>query len=154
MSREIILSSGAIALVDDEDFDRLSGIKWCQTDQGYAQNGKHGRMHRMVLGLGKGVSRLTRNSAVVNHRNHNKLDNRKENLEVVTLMANSAYSKNKQRKKMGRPTVEEPRRARSFRATDAEWEMLNRGAQASGIGDVSAWLRFIGLREARQLGVK
>lgn len=56
----------------------------------------------------------------------------------------------KPKAKMGRPPVEHPRKLISLRVTDDEHNRLKAAAQASGIGDLSKWLRFICLREANQ----
>ncbi len=79
--KKIKLTKGKYALVDNEDFERLSKHSW-YFDR-YAQgnireNGKqkHWRMHWSVIGRPqKGFE--------VDHVNGNKLDNRKENLRVV-----------------------------------------------------------------------
>jgi hypothetical protein len=87
--KEVPLSRGMVALVDDEDFDRVNAFKWCAIR---ALNGKfyaHRRrshdnpyvsMHRFVVGAGRGQ--------VVDHRHGNTLDNRRENLRVCTGQQN------------------------------------------------------------------
>lgn len=80
--KEIILSNGKIAIVDNEDFKRLNKYKWSFV-QGYAfrnthRNRKNGtvRMHREILKAPMGTD--------VDHKNGNRLDNRKENIRVCT----------------------------------------------------------------------
>jgi hypothetical protein len=85
--REIPLTKGMVALVDDCDFENLSKYNWSVTWQGaryYAHrfaviNGKRtdAKMHRELLGLG-------RNHLEVHHKNGNGLDNRRGNLEILT----------------------------------------------------------------------
>lgn len=80
--RQISLSQGKFALVDDEDFDRVSQYKWYFND-GYAmryEKGKRIRMHRFILDAPDGVE--------VDHRNRNKLDQRRENLRLCTGIEN------------------------------------------------------------------
>lgn len=85
--RRIPLTRGKFAIVDDEDYDRLSQHKWCAVDrrrQCYAQRKEHGktiRMHREILQVPAGL--------VFDHRNHNGLDNRKCNLRICTPSQNS-----------------------------------------------------------------
>jgi hypothetical protein len=89
MTREIPLNGarGGVALVSDEDYDRLSAYRWHQGKAGYVEssfrvNGKTRtvRMHRLVMDAGAGQE--------VDHRNRNKLDNRRENLRLVTSAIN------------------------------------------------------------------
>jgi len=82
------------ALVDDEDFQYLSQFKWCMQDKYYAKryvssrtvNGKQSckymQMHREIMNAPDGVQ--------IDHINHNKLDNRKENLRFATAGQNSS----------------------------------------------------------------
>lgn len=73
----------AYALVSDEDYDRLMQSRWSLTRSGYAvrsdrlTGSKTQGMHRAVYELGQGDER------VVHHLNEDKLDNRRENLEVL-----------------------------------------------------------------------
>ena len=83
MTKEIVLTKGKVAIVDDEDYEMLAGLglRWCIND-GYAFNGKLGRMHRFLLKVPKGV--------MVDHRNGDKLDNRRENLRLCDNSKNQA----------------------------------------------------------------
>lgn len=83
--KEIKLTQGRIALVDEEDFEYINQFKWCVNSHGYALRGvyqkqnkkiKHIFMHRMINNTPIGMQ--------TDHINHNKLDNRKENLRIVT----------------------------------------------------------------------
>lgn len=96
--KQIILHSGEAALVDDEDYDRLSQEKWYLSDGGYAispkyvrgsyKNGKymteHRAMHVMIMG-DPPMEGLIRD-----HKNRIRLDNRRDNLRWVTWVQNSA----------------------------------------------------------------
>lgn len=89
--KEIELTQGKVALVDDEDYEYLSQFKWCAHKNGntwYAtrlvyENGNKSSitMHRAITQVAKGM--------VVDHINHNGLDNRKENLRTCTKAENS-----------------------------------------------------------------
>jgi hypothetical protein len=82
--RELILNKGFVALVDDEDYEYLSQFKWNVNGGGYAEawtpmiNGKRRRikMHREIIKASNGL--------IVDHINHNCLDNRKENLRLCS----------------------------------------------------------------------
>ncbi|UII58161.1 HNH endonuclease (plasmid) [Cytobacillus spongiae] len=70
--------------VDLDMVDELMKVNWCITKNGYAYgflNGKRLFMHQYVMPSEK-------KGYVVNHINHNKLDNRRENLEVITHQEN------------------------------------------------------------------
>jgi hypothetical protein len=88
LMKEISLTRGLVALVDDEDFEALSKYKWFCVN-GYAArkvktvNGRRNfLMHRAILGL------EYKGGEEVDHRNGNKADNRKENLRVCTRSQN------------------------------------------------------------------
>lgn len=73
-------------MVDDEDYDYLIQFKWCYIGIGYAARGnkehKAVRMHRELLGLKIGDGKE------IDHINGNRLDNRKNNLRIVTPTQN------------------------------------------------------------------
>ena len=89
--KEIPITQGKVALVDDEDFVFLNSFKWTAT-RGKRKNGqdcfyayrsekKGGKwrpilMHRIILDAKKGQ--------LVDHRNHDCLDNRRSNLRLAT----------------------------------------------------------------------
>jgi len=89
---EIYLSSGNIALIDDEDLHKVRGYKWYEFN-GYAarmtRNNEGKRkvlfLHRIILPCASG--------AVIDHINRNRLDNRKCNLRVTTRRNNNINRK-------------------------------------------------------------
>lgn len=74
-------------IVDDEDYPLLSRFNWYVSDTGYAMTQitghKHIRMHTLVYGA------MTRRKLVIDHKNRNRLDNRKANLRAVTQLENA-----------------------------------------------------------------
>ena len=93
--REIPLTQGQVALVDDADFKELSKHKWCaawspRIKSFYAvrgirlPNGKQTTelMHRRILGLEHGDKRQG------DHIDHRTLDNRRSNVRIVTCQEN------------------------------------------------------------------
>lgn len=95
--KQIRLTQGEFAIVDDEDFERLSKFKWHISKRGnkrkhwYAERlirekGKNIRfnMHRVLLDVPNGME--------IDHRNGNGLDNRKCNLRICTRSQNQANS--------------------------------------------------------------
>lgn len=89
--KEIKLTQGKVALVDDEDYDELMKHKWCAhkmgemyyADRGKYENGKQRTilMHRQILGI-------TEYSIQVDHINMNGLDNRRCNIRACTRSQN------------------------------------------------------------------
>lgn len=84
--KKLKLSTGQYAIVDDEDYEKLSISFWCLSSGGYARRGTKTKgkttthyMHRELLGYPKGC---------VDHINGNKLDNRKSNLRAVNQSIN------------------------------------------------------------------
>lgn len=75
------------AIVDDEDYEYLNQWKWSYSN-GYAikRNQKSSiGMHRLILKVP--------NNMVIDHINHNRLDNRKENLRICSKKQNSYNQK-------------------------------------------------------------
>ena len=85
--RFIPLTQGKFAIVDAEDYERLSRHKWCAGGKGdncYAQRKEDGKtieMHREIINIPTGF--------VCDHKNHNRLDNRKCNLRSCTYSQNA-----------------------------------------------------------------
>lgn len=90
--REIELTQGFVAFVDDEDFDWLSQWKWHvwideRHDSPYAIRNTYNagvegtaKMHRVIMGDPVGL---------VDHVNREGLDNQRHNLRVVTVSQNA-----------------------------------------------------------------
>jgi hypothetical protein len=81
--KEIKLTRGKVALVDDDDYERISKHKWCYDGHKYAirSERKGGKkinifMHCEILGHPDGME--------TDHINCNKLDDRKSNLRICT----------------------------------------------------------------------
>lgn len=89
--KKVPLSNGGEFLVDDEDFAFLMQWKWKKSPQGYASrtvykgNNKFGTLNVHVL-LAKPPK-----GKIVDHDNENKLDDRKENLKVVSKSYNNRH---------------------------------------------------------------
>ncbi len=89
---ELRTSKGVVFLIDDEDFDRVTPYKWTLHPKGYVftrawTQGKYKTiyMHRLLTQAPPGMQ--------VDHINGNGLDNRKENLRLVTRAQNGQNRK-------------------------------------------------------------
>lgn len=88
--RKIELTKDKYALVDDEDFEYLSRFKWYFGGRRYAvrtiNHSQKQYMHRLIMNAPKGME--------IDHINGNELDNRKDNLRIVTIRQNQLNAKN------------------------------------------------------------
>lgn len=73
-------SRGRYSIVDDCDYERVSKYKW-HYNNGYAVNSFGYRMHRLIM--------MPPDNMVIDHINHDRLDNRRENLRICTQFENS-----------------------------------------------------------------
>lgn len=106
MVKRIALSQGKYAIVDDEDFEELNLYKWSLKKDSKSKRGlcyairseypdkdwnksKTVIMHRVIMNAG--------GNEIIDHINGDGLDNRKENLRVVSNRANlnNRHSKKK-----------------------------------------------------------
>lgn len=96
MSKEIKLTQGKVAIIDDEDLPKTNHLKWCATKNKhnfYAINsstvisGKRKKiwMHRLVVNAPDGFE--------VDHLDGNGLNNQKTNLRICTRAENGRNRK-------------------------------------------------------------
>lgn len=104
--KKIPLTRGEFALVDDEDFEELNKHKWCCYLNPYDNNRKYAVRNKylgtkIVDGKKKKINRQIRmhrviakptKGKIVDHKNGNGLDNRKNNLRIATYSQNLANS--------------------------------------------------------------
>lgn len=79
--KQIEMKNGYVAIVDDEDYSVVAMFTWCRNSGGYAVTNTYPGgvqrqvlMHRMILNAGA--------NEVVDHINHDKLDNRRSNIRL------------------------------------------------------------------------
>lgn len=106
MAREIQLTQGKVAIVSDEDYEYLSQWKWCASlesrgtkwyairrarkEELAAGSSRKIRMHRVVME--RCLGRPLTTEEVVDHVNHESLDNQRPNLEAIDQDENMARS--------------------------------------------------------------
>ena len=118
--KRIVLTQGQIALVDDEDFEKLNKYKWYAIkgrETFYAQrmsptiNGRRHiiKMHHEIIGKPlKGF--------VTDHRNGRGLDDQRHNLRHVTRRQNSQNRKNGHKESSKFPGVSWSKRKKVWQA--------------------------------------
>jgi len=104
--RRISLAGGKYAIVDPEDFGRLAKYRWGshiagntfyagrRISTGRGKKRKYISMHREILKVPDGM--------VVDHINHNGLDNRKANLRPATYVQNAWNRQKTKSRKLSR----------------------------------------------------
>lgn len=85
--REIQLTQGKFAMVDDEDYEKLNKFNYCY-NKGYAARGRTiGKNKRDTITMHKDII-FCPEGMEIDHINGNKLDNRKSNLRICTKQQN------------------------------------------------------------------
>lgn len=95
MTKEIILTRGMIALVDDDVYEWASRYSWHIVSHGYAGHtlpknlrkikGQQVLLHKLIIDCPDGM--------MIDHINGNKLDNRRVNLRICTATQNQMNRK-------------------------------------------------------------
>ena len=118
MSKEVQLTKGFVALIDDDDFEEVNKYKWTASEvrkgKFYAvrsvyKNGvrKTQYLHRFIMGV-------TDKKIQVDHINCNTMDNRKNNLRTCNNSQNSMNKKPQKNNTSGKSGV-------SFDKTYNKW---------------------------------
>lgn len=84
---EISIKDGVKVLVDDQDLALVAGYRWRLNHYGYVVAYRDNEciyIHRLILGAKPGEE--------VDHEHHNKLDNRRSELRLVTKAQNGQNS--------------------------------------------------------------
>lgn len=98
-----ITNSGKEFIIDTDDFEKVKNYCWYISSQGYvcanSRNGNSKRLniHRIVMDAKKGD--------LVDHKNWNKLDNRKSNLRLASKSQNNTNIKLKSNNTTGYPGI-------------------------------------------------
>jgi len=104
--KQIPLSQGKFALIDDEDYERVSKYKWCVNSSGYAvrsfrelqANGNYKqkamKMHRFIMNANEG-------DGIIDHRDTIRINNQKYNLRVASFVENLRNQKINKNNKSG-----------------------------------------------------
>lgn len=91
--KKIPLTKGKYALVDDQDYKKVNELKW-YFEHGYARHSNPVLyMHRFILQAKKGQ--------ICDHKNGNKLDNRRVNLRFCSVSQNLMNAKRRKSNRSG-----------------------------------------------------
>lgn len=96
--KEVRLTQGKTAIVDDEDFERVNLHKWhyvicSKNSTGYAATNSRQNGKRIKIYLHKFIYGGNQENPLIDHKNRNGLDNRKENLRPASRAQNSQNSR-------------------------------------------------------------
>ena len=120
--KRIYLTKGMVAVVDDEDFERVNSFSW-YFDGRYAARKANGRtilLHRFVIQTPKGK--------ITDHVNGDRMDNRKSNLRICNQSQNRANSNRPRTNTSGYKGVCYDTRLKKYRAyIKKEGKMHNLG---------------------------
>lgn len=149
---ELKLSSGAVALIDVDDWTAVSAYRWHEARDrwgSYAVANVTVEDRRTQIKLHRLITRAPHGQQV-DHRNHNGLDNRRANLRIATPSQNAANNRptssrsgykgvgwHKARGKW-RAYITVDRRTRHLGLFDDPWE----AAQAYNAAALDAWGEF------------
>jgi hypothetical protein len=90
----IPLIDGGFCLVDEIDYLEISALNW-RRKHGYARQAGGTKdtilMHRLIME--KVINRKLLSSELIDHKNHNRCDNRRDNLRIATIHENSRNCK-------------------------------------------------------------
>lgn len=78
---------GKVTLVDDDVYEKFKKAKMHCSSSGYVIFGHNKSLHREIMNPPKGM--------VIDHKNHNVLDNRRSNLRICTQAENTRNRKSK-----------------------------------------------------------
>lgn len=98
--KEIKLTNSDFALVDDDDFEYLNQFKWRLVKNGkrkisYAVRDIRTTKGHRLRGMHRDILKITNPKILVDHINHNGLDNRKLNLREASHSDNQVNSRRK-----------------------------------------------------------
>lgn len=112
----IELTQGKQTMVDDADYEWLNQFKWHYGQNGYAKRRKYFKgggasfiyMHRLIT--------YCPQDKEVDHINHDRLDNRRGNLRIVTRQQNNRNQRISKKNKSGVLGVHYAKHAHKWRA--------------------------------------
>lgn len=90
--KEIKLNGGFIALVDDEDYERILPYTWYAIKKGrcvYAMRSIFKNWHRSATTMHRQILNISETKTFIDHKDFNALNNQKSNLRICTSKQNA-----------------------------------------------------------------
>lgn len=81
-------SKNLYAIIDDEDFDLVSKYKWIVDNRNRVQTGIYVDGRNKTLRMHRLITHTQNPKIIIDHKNHNTLDNRKSNLRICEARHN------------------------------------------------------------------
>jgi len=95
--KQIPLTQGKFALVDDEDFEYLNQFKWCALKRPHTfyavRNLPNGKGKQKLIGMHRVILKVTDGEIECDHIDWNGLNNQKSNLRLCTSAQNEKNKK-------------------------------------------------------------
>lgn len=90
------LTQGKSAMIDEEDWEKVRGWKWRYHNQGYATGTRIEGIFQITVLMHRLIAE-PQPGEIVDHRNHDRLDNQKANLRVGSQAMNMANRRHTKR---------------------------------------------------------
>src|SRR5215216_1971168 len=90
MIRELHLLRGQVTLVDSADYDALTQYRWRLNNRGYVVRSKYVNGREVIVCIHREILQAQRGQ-IVDHIDHDKLNNTRENLRFITQQQNLMY---------------------------------------------------------------
>lgn len=116
MTVEIPLTRGHVAIVDDEDAERVSAFKWCVAICAGKRYAQHSYRDQFNVGRSIYLHTFLTGWNYIDHKNGDGLDNRRANLRPATPAQNAANKRLSSKNSTGYKGVHLYRRTGRYRA--------------------------------------
>lgn len=113
--KKIKLTKGKFAIVDPDDYERISQNKWYCSTHGYAVRTERTETGRKMYFMHREIMNCPKNKEV-DHVKHNKLDNRKSSLRICSRKENNRNLRKLKTNTSGYVGVSFVKRINKFRA--------------------------------------
>lgn len=143
-TRTVPVSKSRDALIDADLAEEALKYNWSRSD-GYACHAKLGMMHRWVMGVGR---RKHPGYLVVDHINHDRLDNRRCNLRLVTVQENARNQPTNKKRNPKRTSADDV--MVRIMLSRSEKALIKSVSARAGL-NMSTWMRHECLRLAKEI---